>query len=75
MRKAGYGFLLNDQVRLSQSWKLPDFSLVCCFDFPGYPENMPSLQPHKNALCEVHLKVSTNEQKPNAWHPQMGFFL
>lgn len=25
---------------------------------------MPSLQSHKNAVCEVHLKVSTHGQRP-----------
>lgn len=71
MRKTRHGFLVlffffNSQVRLFQRWKLPDFSLIWCFDFPGYPENMPSLQPHQNSVCEIHLKVSTTEWKPHA---------
>lgn len=69
MRKTGCRFLLNGQVRLFQRWKLPNFSLIWCFDFLGYPENMPSLQPYQNALCEVHLKVSTEEEKPQNQAP------
>lgn len=66
--------LFECQVRLFQRWQLPSFSLIWCFDFPGYPENMPSLQSHKNPLCEVHLKVSTNDRNPTPGAFRNGLF-
>lgn len=67
------GVPLSDQGGRFQRWEWPSFSLTGRFDFPGHPENMPPLQPHQDALCEVHLKVSAAEWNPNPGACIRGF--
>lgn len=42
--------------------RAPNSSLLGALLLPGYAKNMPSLQPHKDAVCEIHLKVSTQDR-------------